>query len=421
MFYDKIKNYANKKNPELFLIVITAFSHAFPFLSLLFITVLYTPLDFGVYSKFYAILFIILPLSSLKFDKALLLTNKLEEKKKLLVLSLISTFSISIIIFLATFFLYYFDIWFFDEIGLIMCLILPFSFIQVGITNVAYYYYNRRGNFYIIGLNRLLRAFFVSILFILLGLYFGNFYGLIIADILGYSLALTVFVPTKKKLFSLFKHKKNDLLKLAKKFINFPKYQVFSEIIAKMSENLPTLLFGILYSVADQGLVAFALRVFAAPVTLISGSVGDVFQKRASDQLIEFGDCSNTFKKTSKFLFKISIIPFIISLLFLKNAANLFIDESNEWYEIINVMYILLPYLFLQFNVSCLGRMLVIANKLKLDLVIQIFLLIFLVSGIYAGKYIFDSFNVSLSLFTFIYCLKYIVEYNYSKRLTTKI
>ncbi len=418
-FFSRIERFANFKRPTQFLVISNAISHLFPFLASLFITLLYTPADFGVYSKFYSLVFILSPLASAKYDMAILLSDSHEERKKLAYLSLFTSLIISICMLILFLILYCTNVPFFRDMHLILIILTPLSFFLIAVSNLIYYYYNQNGNFFLTGILRIVRSIVISVLFILFGFIISSYYGLILADILSYVCSLTIFIPSLWRIINFTNlPSKTKLIDVANKYINFPKFQILSGVIEKMSQNLPIILFGILYSQTEQGLIAFSLRILAAPVTLISGSIGDVFQKKASDQYLQFSNCYDLFMATSKKLFYISIIPFVLALFFLKPIGSFILNESSEWHSTLNIIVILLPYLFFQFNVSCLGRMLTIAGKLKIDLYIQISLLIGLTVAIIVGKFFFQDFYLSIVFFVIVYCLKYTYEFIYSKKLS---
>ena len=64
--------------------------------------------------------------------------------------------------------------------------------------------------------------------------------------------------------------------------------------------------------------------------------------------------------------------------------------------------------------------MIIIAEKHKYDLVVQIILIVFSYASFFIGYKVFDSIEHALTLFTVVYCLKYVIElgmsYNFCRK-----
>src|SRR5690606_38313623 len=78
---------------------------------------------------------------------------------------------------------------------------------------------------------------------------------------------------------------RDEMIKQAKRYIDFPKYFTLSNAVLSFSSSLPVLLFVKFIPLAQIGLYGIALRVIAQPVNLISTSLrsvilGDMAQKR---------------------------------------------------------------------------------------------------------------------------------------------
>ena len=110
------------------------------------------------------------------------------------------------------------------------------------------------------------------------------------------------------------------------------------------------------------------------------------------------------------------MLPFTILLLFSPLLFEFIFGK--EWRIAGEYAQIMTPMFFLQFFVSPLSNMFYVAEKQKIDLIIQCFLFLGLCSGLAIGFYGFNSTYVAIVLFTTIYCIKYFVElflaYKYS-------
>jgi O-antigen/teichoic acid export membrane protein len=164
-------------------------------------------------------------------------------------------------------------------------------------------------------------------------------------------------------------------------------------------------------------------RVIGLPMSVISGSISDVFQQKASYEYAKYGNCNDTFVSTFKKLLFISIVPFAI---FYYIAPDLFAFVFSEKWRIAGVYaQILTPMFVLQFITSPLSNMFIVAEKQKIDLYLQVFLFVLILLSFYIGKYIFDDIKITLILFSLAYFIGYIIgvfmTYNFSKGVANKI
>ena len=97
---------------------------------------------------------------------------------------------------------------------------------------------------------------------------------------------------------------------VAKKYINYPKYILPSELVSILSMELPVFLFVTLFTNSTVGFYALAVRIITTPINLIAKAVGNVFRREANELYRENGDCKNLVVKTTKTLFMLGIIPF---------------------------------------------------------------------------------------------------------------
>ena len=110
----------------------------------------------------------------------------------------------------------------------------------------------------------------------------------------------------------------------------------------------------------------------------------------------------------------ISVVPFI-GLYFIAPCSFSFIFGENwvtagEYTQIMTIMF------FLQFVVSPLSIMFLVAEKQKIDLIMQIYLFCSLFISFFVGYKIYNDVKVCLWFFTGAYSLKYIIEFYLSYR-----
>jgi O-antigen/teichoic acid export membrane protein len=242
--------------------------------------------------------------------------------------------------------------------------------------------------------------------------------GLILGTILGGIVSIFYLFTKTKNDFVEFKLNISRSLILMKKYIKFPKFMVLSGLLENFSAQLPIFMLGSFFGSSVVGFYSLSQRIIRLPIMLIGTSIGNVFRQEASLHLAKDGNCRNIFKNTFKKLFVIATIPFII---FFFSAPELFAFVFGEKWEIAGKYAQILTLLFyLQFIVSPLSSMFMIAEKQQYDLLMQIYLVLSVFMSFIVGYKYFNSIEISLYIFTFVYSLKYIFELIMSYKFTIR-
>ena len=118
----------------------------------------------------------------------------------------------------------------------------------------------------------------------------------------------------------------------AKKYIIFPKFRVPAQFLLLLSGNIPILFFAWNFDGATTGQIGLATTFLSIPITLISRSIGKAyyseiasFDRRDSTEIITLT------KRIMSKLLKLSIIPFLIILVFGPWCFKVFFGP--EWYQ----------------------------------------------------------------------------------------
>jgi O-antigen/teichoic acid export membrane protein len=380
---------------------------------------IYNPSQFGIYSSYFSALMILSPVICGKYELSIILPKLHLEGFRLTILSILISVIGSV----------FFLILFIPLRGYLEQVLklppgLPYNYLLslglcfLGINLAFNYWFNRIGMYKVLAINKITRSISVVILSVGFGLFGFKTSGLIVADIVGYFLAnsLLIYFLLKWEDFPIYWFDKFETIALAKRYIRFPKYQIASGFLEKISQNAPFILIVLIYSGSIQGLFSMTFRVLAAPLLLITGSIGDVFQQKASVLYAQEGQCYHLFISTFKTLFTLSIIPFIILFFTVKPIFVLVLGQ--QWAMSGEYAQIMIAFFFFQFNVSHLSKMIIIAEKQHIDLIIQFFLVVAVISSIWIGKKAFNSEKISILLYSIVYIIKYIIEFMVSLNLS---
>ena len=379
----------------LILVTGTAFSQIILFISLPIITRLYSVDEFGMLSLFISIVSIISLISSLKYESAIMLQKS--EKNAL------SLFTLSFIILILFIILIVIIMVIFKSTLLenyknleIFYWLIPLNIFILGAYQIFTSFYSRQKNYKSLAINRTLQSSIVSTLQI--GNGYNKFFdlGLIYSKITGELITVLIFVLKFIKKYSI-KLNKISILRIinnAKIYKNFPKYQSLSVFINSLSQNFPVILLTYFYSIEIGAFYALAIRVIQAPISLIGGSIRQVYYQEASELYRNNKSILNLYIKTSLNMGKLFIIPFFIVLFFGKDIFSILF--GNNWSNAGIIAQILIFWVFTTFVNPPSTLMFQIYNIQNIQLIIELVSLFFRVLAIYLGFILFNSYYYSI-------------------------
>ncbi|MGJ0308719.1 lipopolysaccharide biosynthesis protein [Aliarcobacter cryaerophilus] len=383
------------------------------------LTRIYTPNDFGVWALYISIITILSSFITGKYELAILIPKNNKKAKDLVFLTLFLSFICSILIFLLIFIFIDSILILFNNQDIRMWLyFVPFNIFFISTVSTLYYYNNRLKNYKILSKNQIIQSTSQGFFNLLIGYLNKLNGGLVLGTILANFISFLHFIYKTKTIFNKYEIKGDNIIKVSKEYVKFPKYNLTSNFLENVSSQMPIILLGAFFNSTIVGFYSLSQRLVSIPIGIIGRSIGDVFREEAAKQLTIKGNCREIFLTTFKKLLFISILPFI---LFYFIAPQLFdIVFGNYWIVAGEYARILTPLFFLQFISNPLSNMFMIAEKQEYDLILQIYLLIVVCLSFYVGYYIFDNVKISLYIFTFFYSIKYIVELILSYKFTKK-
>ncbi|MBK67941.1 MAG: hypothetical protein CMP22_07400 [Rickettsiales bacterium] len=370
------------------------------------ITRLFTPEDFGVYSAYVALVAILLVLVNGKYDQAIILPKSDRTARDIIFAGMVINIIIACLLFGIIFLFDDYLIGFLNNEDSIRpwLYVIPLIVFLTGVYQNFYYWQVRKSGFYQIGASKIFNTSAMNGASIALGFLGFKISGLL----LGYLAARFVsLIPLFFKLHDLtWKLNQKRMRVATKKYINFPKFLIFSGVLSALSMQMPVLLLTALFTSTLTGLFVLTQKVARMPITIVASAISDVFKSEASKAFREQGECRAVYKKTLFRLVLIATLPFIV---FFFIAPDLFrLVFGQEWREAGVIAQYLVPMMYFQFISSPLSAMYVIAEKQKLDTIFQILLttitaLPFIVASILG----WDGL-VAVKIFSFLYSLVYL-------------
>ncbi|MFA8450678.1 MAG: lipopolysaccharide biosynthesis protein [Bacteroidales bacterium] len=235
------------------------------------LTRIYSEEAFGWYASYGAMVAIVSSVATLKYESAIVLPRKKCDAR---ILFLLSSRLMWAICFLACLILFiplpYFDKYHGLEVAIFLGAILLVQYNMHILWNI------RLRKFGWITYARILQS--ISIFgFQYILYYFFQFRGLVAGNILG-AAAATLFLSYRRR--KNLKHSiyisRNDLMRVAKRYKDFPRYFCWSNVLMSFSKNLPVLLFVEFIPLSQLGLYLLAIRILSQPSILISRNMRSV-------------------------------------------------------------------------------------------------------------------------------------------------
>lgn len=363
------------------------------------ITRIYTPEQFGVYSNLVAIISIFGVVTTLRYDIAMAITEKKEERNNLLFLSLIlnitiSTFILIIISILSIFF---------NVFSLVEVIYIFVSVFILGLVQILTSYNSSLGNFKKISFTKFSQSL-VQVLVQLIGvLTKNNIIFLFLGYLLGRSNGLFILYNASKKSVERKDFSRSKALNLFKKYKTYPIYGLPSSLLNAFSSNIIVILTLFIFGGYYAGLYGFIIRMTSAPLQLISKSYNNALFKLAHENNI--GKFKKIYILTSIFIFSFFLI---IIFIYSNVEINLFqIFFGERWKGVDEIFMPLLILTAFQYSIIPVTELLTILNKQKIRLLWDTIKIILTV-----GLFIYTFYNkITFGTFIYIFSIISIILY----------
>jgi lipopolysaccharide exporter len=320
----------------------SVFAQGIVLLTIPILSRLYTPSSYGDFALFIAMLAIISPFSTFRYESAILISDDKYPVFSILFLCaliviissvLLSVFGIDLLVFI------------FPEIAAFNYLILA-TFFFAGFSEVLTVWHIRFERFKFIAIGRGIQAVATVSFQIGFEQWFGSstlVYGYTFGLAILFVFYFVILIKKDNKLLD-FRRSAGFLGEVAKKYKNFPLYSTWATLLNGLSNQLPILLFGRFFSAASTGNYEMSRRLLRAPLGLIGQAVFRVVSQRVGS-VASFEDkaaviLGDVFKHTANY----TIIPFIVIVLLLEPLFDVILGPS--WIEASIYGKMVSPWLF---------------------------------------------------------------------------
>jgi len=400
----------------------TALAQIIPFLFYPIIARIFTPAEFGLLALLTTIITILSEFASGKYELGILVAKTKQDAANLVGLTILLSFIVVIVIYLIL------QLFFAELLSqelkepqlknwLFICPIASFSIIIYGTYNE---WCVRNGYFKNLAINKITNSSAITLSKLFLGLVkIFSQGGLVIGDLTGrlFSAGACIFRAFQKDAAAFKEVSLVQMKKLAKEFVEFPKFIMPGRLLSEIGKYFPVLFLASYFNSVEVGYFSMTMLVFSVPVNIISFAVKDVFRQRANEELKNTGNCRNIYIKVLKILSIMAVVGILLFILLLPFIFSIFLGK--QWNVASYYAQILTIPVLLSFVATPLFDVLIITNKLKINLLWQIYYAVITFLSLWIGCALYKNVIMALSFLAIgrssAYLLSILLSYRYAK------
>lgn len=295
----------------------TTVAQFLPILTSPLLTRLYSPEDFGVLALYTSICLILTVLICAGYEFAVVMPEKDEEAINLVFLCgfIATTLSLLLLGFGGIFGHFISSLSGNNSVSNWLHLAVINVFLT-GINQTQIYWASRKKQFKRISNNKIINSIILVLVSLILGMFKFNSSGLILGALAGQTFATLYmclrFFKEEKSLIGTVN--KKNMLELAQKYSDFPKFSIWSTWINTISIHLPVFVLSAFFSNTIAGFYSISHRFVNIPISLIGTSSSQVFIQKASENKNDIEKLGDITYGLYKKLLLIGIIPFSVMM-----------------------------------------------------------------------------------------------------------
>jgi len=190
----------------------------------------------------------------------------------------------------------------------------------------------------------------------------------------------------------------SEIVNVAKKYIKFPLYSSWSDLLNVASQSVPIILITAFFGTAASGFYSRALALVDVPFFFISTSIRDVFFQRVSEKKAAGENISYFIDSIIKRLVGIILLPMLL-LFFI--STDLFVVIAGErWLDAGIYTRLLIPWLCVSFISFPLSVLFMVMNLQNIQLIFNIFLFVARAAALCIGGIFIKDEEITIMLFS---------------------
>jgi O-antigen/teichoic acid export membrane protein len=196
---------------------------------------------------------------------------------------------------------------------------------------------------------------------------FGLVMGLLIGIVSRIAMQMSACaMPVRRALASGHSTKLRDV---ARRYSDFPLYSMPAGFVYSVGQNLPFVLFGVMFSPAVVGLYAMARQLLYPPVRMVADSVRRVFFQKIAQMAGRGRSLQQAFLLATGALAVLGLPPLLIIMIFGQDLIAWFLGD--RWSQAGLYAEIIAPWVFMVLLMGPSGSIFVVLREQRLFLVIQ--------------------------------------------------
>jgi O-antigen/teichoic acid export membrane protein len=356
------------------------------------LTRLYTTEDFGLLALFLAITTILGSFVTGRYEYAIILNQKDEDTINVAALSFLIALCFSIVLLISILFFnkQIADLLNNQDISFWLYFV-PFVVMMIGLLQILNFLNLNKKLYKDIAKIKVYKTTAMSAVQLGFAFIKSGATGLIMGQIISHVFSNYQLVRSIAQKYDLKKIKVTQIKRLARRFINFPKFSLPATLANNLAQNLFIFFSLIFFNITTLGYYYLAQMFLSIPMSIVGSSIAEVFFKEASDEKKKTGRCIVTFKKTLVKLLLISLVGFVILIFIVEDLFSLVFGEN--WRIAGTYSKYLIPMFAVRFVVSSLSTVDTIMQKQRFYLFFNVALLsTVLLVFFFAGSLEFTNF-----------------------------
>lgn len=375
------------------------------------LTRLYSPSDFGVFALFSAIIGTVSKISSLCYERAILLPKEQEDADNIFLMSVGIAVAVSISVLILAIIYRVFGYKLFANIDAYLYCI-PLGIFLFGLINNFRFYRQRKKMYKTLAFATVFDAIISNVFKIVIAITVGSFVGGLIGGfILGMcSSVLILFFGANK--IDFVKIKKNisirKMTECAKTYKQFPLFASWNIGFNVLSQNLVVFILTAFFSPAIVGFYNLGNRMLNQPILLISQAVQNVYFQSSAEDYNAAKKMKKDFCIKTCIIAAIGVIPLILFWIWGEKIITIIFGEN--WRPSGSYMKILAPWFFFQFISRPANVIYEVFQKQQLKLYISISKFIFRSLSLIIGYYLSEDVIICLICYSVVNILIEIIS-----------
>jgi lipopolysaccharide exporter len=180
----------------------------------------------------------------------------------------------------------------------------------------------------------------------------------------------------------------SSLRDVGRRYADFPLYNMPAAVVHTLGQNLPIVLFSVMFSPAVAGFFAMARQLLDAPIRMVSDSVRRVFLQKAASIHRQGRSLKKAYLLATGTLALAGLPALLLLSNFGQPLATWFLGD--RWFEAGRYMEIIAPWLFMMWMMAPCSAIYIVLRRQRLLLWIQVVLTVLRVS-VFGVAYTIDS------------------------------